>query len=240
MKKERITLKAVTLAGRYEFGKWFNHRLVTHYIYKFVDESGKVYVWKTTTYAGIEKTITVNGLKRNSFDGIGKGDVLDIVGTIKGESEYNGEPQTLLERVKILDRSFRAETPEEKKARIEAEKKALEKTQRESLTGGDKIVRMTYKNYKEHYSDCETITGSYKQENQRPAEIEVIVREGREKASGVRGEHFSGYEFVNENGERRVYRAVSAGNAERRVNKEFPESKWTLDKVYNYKVHKIW
>jgi len=241
MTKERIELKNVTLANRYEFGSYFNHVYVTRYLYKFVDESGKVYVWKTTTYAGFDTKITVAGVERYAFDGIHNGDILDIKGTIKGESVYNGEPQTELERVKILGRSFKAETPEEKKARIEAEKKAKEEKQRASLKDGDKIMRMTYKNYKEHYADCETVENSFEEHNGRPSTIEVIVRSGRLVPSGVRGEHYAGYRFVNEKGEKITYRAVSAENAEKRVNKENPNNKWELDEIFYYdNYHRIW
>lgn len=240
MTKERIELKNVTLVNRYEFGSYFNHVYVTRYLYKFVTEDGKIYVWKTTTYAGFDTTIMVDGIERNAFDGIHKGDIVDIKGTIKGESDYNGERQTELERVKILGRSFRAETPEEKKARIEAEKKAKEEAQRASLKDGDTIMRMTYKNYKEHYSDCETVENSFEERNGRPSTIEVIVRSGRLVPSGVRGKHYAGYQFVNEEGKKITYCAVSAENAEKRVNKEYPNNKWELDEIFNYTYHRIW
>ena len=248
MKKERVEIKGLKLVKVFEFGTYFAHRYIPKYIYKFEDESGKVYVWKTTTYAGIEsREVDPRDpeLVRTVFDGIHKGDVVNVKATIKGESEYKGEHQTELERVKILEKTFRAETPEEKKARLEAEKEILKKEQRESLKEGDRVVRMTYKNYKEHYGDCETIIDSYycdkEYNSRRPATIEVIIRAGRLKPSGVRGERFSGYEFENENGGTVCYRAVNAENAEKRVNKEFPEHNWKLSKIYDYrKTHKIW
>lgn len=223
MKKERITIKAVTVAGRYEFGNYFYGRYVPTYIYKFVDETGKVYVWKTSTYAGIDKKVVDPRdpeLVRYEFDGLGKGDIVDIKATIKGESNYKGEPQTELERVNILEKIFRAETPAEKKARIEAENKEIEREQRESLVGGDKIVRMTYKRFKEHYADCETVVGSFIKSENRPAEIEVIIREGREKASGVRGKRIEPHTLITDDGRETIYRATCYENAIKRANKE--------------------
>ena len=75
-------------------------------------------------------------------------------------------------------------------------------------------VRMLYRRYKQHYSDCETVRGTY-DENDRT--IEVIVPEGRMKNSGVRGQRFHGYEiyFVDDKGRKGFvsYRAVSKENA---------------------------
>ena len=54
------------------------------------------------------------------------------------------------------------------------------------------------------------------------------------KKSGVRFGHYSGYRFVNEKGEYAVYRAISEETAARRCEKEFPENRWTLEKVFDY------
>ena len=51
----------------------------------------------------------------------------------------------------------------------------------------EQIIRMKYKAYKEHYSDCETVYDSYDKGNKS---IEVIIPEGRMKNSGVRGKKF--------------------------------------------------
>lgn len=99
------------------------------------------------------------------------------------------------------------------------------------LSGEDFIWRMPYKQYKEHYSDCETVAGSFERREFRPCTIEIIVREGRLKASGVRGEHYSGYRLENENGEQVVYRAVKEENAIRRAEKEFG-GHWEVYKIY--------
>ena len=50
--------------------------------------------------------------------------------------------------------------------------------------------RMHYSQYKNHYSDCQTVPGSY---DKVTKSVEVILPEGRVKPSGVRGKRFHGY-----------------------------------------------
>ena len=52
--------------------------------------------------------------------------------------------------------------------------------------------RMQYRDYKQHYSDCETVPGSY---NKDTKTIAVLIPDGRMKPSGVRGKHFHWYTF---------------------------------------------
>lgn len=54
------------------------------------------------------------------------------------------------------------------------------------------IIRMRYRDYKDHYADCKTVAGSYSTSNKT---IEVIVPEGRMKPSGVRGKYFMEYQL---------------------------------------------
>lgn len=94
---------------------------------------------------------------------------------------------------------------------------------------------MPYRQYKAHYSDCETIIGSYKEYvheyghryEYSPATIKVIIRDGRLKASGVRGKHFSNYwiEFTLNGGETRSesFRAVCVENAIEQARKLHPD-----------------
>ena len=79
----------------------------------------------------------------------------------------------------------------------------------------DKIEIMPYRQYKQHYSDCKTVSGSY---DTICKTIKVIIPEGREKPSGVRNRLFSRYElkaiykdtvFTVE------YKAVSEENAQK-------------------------
>lgn len=225
----KITAK-VTIVGEYKFATFFGHRMQENTIYKMADEGGKVYVWKTASALRIDH-VDESGRCFSEF--MNKGDIITISATVKGEEEYKGEPQTALTRVKVLSREYAAETPEEKAARKEREVKELEAEQRASISGGDFIRRMTYKQYKERYADCETVAGSFEQAPHQVATIEVIIREGRLKNSGVRGEHFFGFEMENENGERVCLRAVNEANAEKRAAK-IHGGTWKTVRVYSY------
>ena len=78
---------------------------------------------------------------------------------------------------------------------------------------------MTYSRYKKHYSDCETVSGSY---DKATKTIVVIIPAERMKKSGVRGQHFSGYElYCIDNGRKCAisYRAVSLENARKQHKK---------------------
>ena len=160
-----------------------------------------------------------------------KGDTVTITASIKGESEYKGEKQTEIQRVKVTDIT-RKEKPEVKKQDL-------------TLADGDEIRRMPYKQYKEHYSDCETVNGSFfRDEHTGDSFIKVIIRNGRMKASGVRGEHFSGYEIEwIEDGKRHVcsFRAVNEDNALKQARKAFPNgTDFNCIKVYFHRgYHKV-
>ena len=224
---ERIKAE-VTLVGKYKYSTRFG----TTHIYKMKDADGKVYVWKTSGHLAYEPIIEKadNGVAILDYIVIIKNDVIEITASVKGESEYNGEPQTELSRVKVT-KVVKAHTP---KSVIIANKK---KEQMESLGEGDRLWEMPYRQYKEHYADCETLAGSYREiERGRDAGsyITIILRAGRLKASGVRGEHFSGYLCENEVGEKVTYRAVSEENAVNRASKEFPGHTWEVVKIYRY------
>ena len=55
------------------------------------------------------------------------------------------------------------------------------------------IETMTYRRYKQHFADCETVFGSY---NKTYKTIDVLIPEGRMKPSGVRGQSFKAIEFT--------------------------------------------
>lgn len=244
----RETLK-VTVKNIYEYkdAKFGGYGVETHYIYTFVGEDETVYVWKTTAFAGMEVEDAQDGwiIKEKNgkkvlyrFDAINKGDAIKIAATISGDvTEYRGQVQVVVKRVKVLERTFKAKTYEEIVAEREAERQAKKQAQIESVQGGDFIWTMPYKQYKDHYADCETIAGSFQRVNGR-CTIDVIIREGRLKASGTRGEHFSGYEFhVVEDGVkyRTVYRAVSEENALKRLKKDYPNAtEIKCGKIYDY------
>ena len=209
----------------------------TMYIYKMIDETGTVYVWKTKTFWCYPVYDGVDPDTANFFDSKGraydpqmivKGDKLVIAATVKGQSEYNGQTQTELQRVKAKDRIFHAKSYQDIQREKKAEKDRRKQEQLDSIGEHDFVWTMPYKQYKEHYSDCETLIDSFVRPDERlkygVCTIKVIIREGRLKASGVRGEHFSGYGFsFTYNGERTdcVFRAVCEDNALHQLEKQF-------------------
>ena len=237
----RITIE-VKMANIYEYeAPAFGYGYETRYIYTMKSED-KTFVWKTTTFLTERiETEEGKGCERDAETGkwydykrINKGDIIKVTATVKKETEYKGEPQTELSRVKLIERVYdstaeRIQKKENKKAE-----------QLESLKGKDFIWEMPYRQYKAHYSDCETVVDSYEDYNGRyPATIKVIVREGRLKASGVRGQHYSGYEFffLDTDGKkaRVCYRAVSEENAMKHLYKGFPEAQdVTPGQIYMY------
>ena len=220
--KDRITLE-LTLKHEYEYEKSFGYRTDSHTIFIMEDAEGQQYKWDTTGTLVIDK-----------YDEKGKwcpefahlGDRFILKGTVKDFSEYKGNPQVVLTRCQLLEITYKAPTAEE----IEDQKKA---EQLASLQDGDFVWNMPYRQYKKHYADCETLAGSYEAHENRSATISVIVRKGRLKASGVRGEHFSGYELQNSKGHKMTCRAVSEENALKRAFKEYPTEDWKCVKIYH-------
>lgn len=211
---ERITVD-VTLVSDYSYESHYGYQTQTNYIYTMRDSDGNVFVWKTTA---LLVNLVVDDTDNSEC--IYKGDTMQITGTVKEHSEYNGVKQTVLTRCKF---SLIAHKPDETTAK--AQEQAL------TITAEDLVWEMPYRQYKEHYADCETVIGSYDKER---GSIKVIIRKGRLVNSGVRGKHFSGYQFANVEGTAFVtYRAVSEDNARKQMLKEFPEnSDWICVKIY--------
>lgn len=84
------------------------------------------------------------------------------------------------------------------------------------------ICRFSYRQYKEHYADCQTVRNTFFFSN---GTISVLVPRGRMKASGVRGKHFHSFEVNFSDGTHTAYVAVDAEHAIDRARKEFPDSK---------------
>lgn len=235
----------------YDAPAYGRYGMETRYIITMTDESDKVYVWKTSAFFAEKirddenySEIDAKGL-RWRYDPIRKDDVITIRATIKGESEYNGTPQTVLTRVKLIERHSKGKTPEEIQKEKEARIATKAQEQLDSLKGEDFVWVMPYKQFKERYSDCETVAGSFKERTMyEVATIAVIIREGRLKASGVRGLHYSGYEyFFLEDGKkhRACYYAISETTAMRRLLKEHPAATdITEGKIYQYERREIW
>lgn len=183
--KDRLTLKVklVNETGwsQPSYGGW-GYDDITLYVFK--DSDGNIYTWKTT---GVLCITELDDEGYAVYTNCKVGDDITIKGTVKAHTEYKGEAQTQLTRVKLISID-----------RVAPTKKELDEAKRDgqlaSLKGDDFTWEIPYKQYKQHYSDCETLAGSYKvSEETKVAYITIIVREGRLKASGVRGQHFSEY-----------------------------------------------
>lgn len=222
----KVSVK-VKLVNSYEYlDTSFSYYGTTKYIYTMKDEAGNVLVWKTTS------TLQMGDPNdSDTWEFIHVGDTLRIEGKVKSHEEYKGTKQTVLTRCKyeLVERGV---TKEE----IEAQKR---EAQLATLVGHDFVwKKMPYKQYKEHYSDCETVINSFDYED-GVAVVDVIIREGRLKNSGTRGMHYSGYQFMSDDGKLVVYRAVSPETARKRLVKEHPNSEdWELVKVFHYNTHR--
>lgn len=207
----RVDMK-VKLVGEYQYDrkKYASYGYETVSIYKMTDESDKVYVWKTTSW------LVYNDKPIN------RGSVIVIAATVKGESEYNGEMQTELTRVKVKEVIEVGKSWEQIQAEREQEREAKKAEQLASLKGEDFIWTMPYKQYKERYADCETVIDSFVRPRFGVSHIDVIIREGRLKASGVRGKHFHSYRLAWEEEDGRhvgAFVAVDYEHAEAQFHK---------------------
>lgn len=198
----------------YERRSFSGYGYETVYIYKMTDGES-TYVWKTTAHL-MHEAVADNGDVEMYFPQ--RGDVIRIRATIKGETEYNGEPQTEINRVKVVDVLYKY-------------KEAKYAEQMDSLQSGDFIWRrMPYKQYKSNYSDCEVVIDSYREYDDKPSTVDVIIRAGRIKASGTRGQQFAYYLLENGEGRVHTYKAIDEDHALKRAEKELG-GKWSVKDV---------
>jgi len=228
---KRIAVK-VTYKKSFEYKDYkFSYYGTTHYIHNFVDAEGNTIVWKSTKL--------VEYVEGDKCEFVTEGSVVELTATIKDHSVYKETEQTVVSRCKfkMLERAKTAYEIKQEKV----------KAQEASIGEGDYVWEMPYRQYKEHYSDCETIIDSFdRHEDSRgyahgEPTIKVIIRAGRLKKSGVRGEHYKGFKFTTDTGATVTYRAISEETARRRMKKEYPNSdNWQLTEIFNYNMHKIW
>ena len=214
-KRYALTL---TLKHDYEFTSYFGYIEQTKHIYTFVDADGIAYVWKTTSNIGMD---TEDDRGNWGFDPVRVGDTAEVKATIKAHGTYKDADQTEVTRVKVISISH-IPTKEEREDARRAE-------QLKSIQEGDFVWQMPYRQYKEHYSDCETLAGSFNRHEDSygrstGATIDVIIRAGRLVPSGVRGQRFNRYTFEVDGGQC-SFRAVSEANAEKQCRKMFPDAK---------------
>lgn len=206
---ERISIKA-TLKKICEYSTQFRYRTQYKTIYIFETDNGDILKWDTSALMGFDELDEEGNLI--GFSGVDVNDVFMLTGRVKKHVMYRENPQTEITRCKYELIAKALNLDELKK-----------KVQMNSLADGDFIWKqMPYKQYKEHYSDCETVIDSYVMINGK-SYIDVIIPQGRLKNSGVRGKHFKGYEFKKKNGGRCTFRAVCEDNAKKQFVKEFGE-----------------
>jgi len=90
---DKITVD-VTIKRIADFETHFTYRGETQWIYKFEDDDGNIYLWKTAS--GLDKKVG------NHLEPMVEGESCKITGTIKDHKEYKGEKETILTRVKKL------------------------------------------------------------------------------------------------------------------------------------------
>lgn len=82
------------------------------------------------------------------------------------------------------------------------------------------VETMLYRRYKQHFSDCDTVAGSYDKEHKT---IEVFLPDGRLKPSGVRGQTFRWMEFAGvENATGREVRCTIKATCRENAIKRLP------------------
>lgn len=218
----------VTYKKRFQYSTHFTYYGENHNVFCFEDEVGNRIVWDTTSWLEDKKLTDERGMCKPIWEG----SKLLVTATVKEHKEYKGTKQTTLSRPRFTVIEM-AKSPEE----IQEEKLAKEKQKKEeqlaSIAADDLVWEMPYRQYKEHYADCETIIDSYDAHDGRiPATIKVIIRKGRLKKSGVRGENFFRFVFKLENGCDVCYKATCIENAEKRIKKEYPNMKFESKKIY--------
>ena len=222
---EKIEFTAIVKRSfSYERPSYYGYGTELCFVHEFVDENGNVFVWYST--ASIEAR---------------EGDTVKVRGTIKKHAEYTPKEnvifdegntrcyedskivvkQTILTRCKVETIA----TPEPEEPQQEPEE----------INGA--VYHMPYRQYKDHYADCKTVAGSY---NENTHEIDVIIPEGRMKKSGVRGEHYAGYEMEwtdSTDGKtyKTCYRAIDADHAEKHLLRDYKTAtNITFSRIYFY------
>lgn len=228
--KEKIQITAIYTNWK-TFKSSFGYNQII-YIHSFKDEAGNCITWKTSNDVIVD-LIKPNGNKITRP--ASKGSIIKITATVKGNDNYKGTDITTIIRPKFELIEDGAKIEQQNMLKVQEEKQQRKQAQLESIGENDLVWVMSYKRYKEHYADCETIIDSFdagvdeKGHYKYPASIKVIIRDGRLKPSGVRGQRITEHNLVNEKNERITIRAVCISNAIKRANKEYPNHIWEED-----------
>lgn len=221
---KRMTVR-VTFKKSFDYVDYkFSYYGTTHFTHIFEDTAGNTLVWKSTN--------PVEEIVNGECKFIPTGSIVDLTGTVKEHGLYKEVEQTVVTRCKFK-LVERAKTQQE----IQQEKAEAQKA---TIGEKDFIWEMPYRQYKEHYSDCETVIGSFNRHEdsrgipQSDPTIKVIIREGRLKPNGVRGKHFYYFTFRMPNNGEVSYYAVSEETARKRLLKAYPNGEdWECIRIYN-------
>lgn len=122
------------------------------HIYKFIDDEGNLFVWKTSKSLCVESK--ENGEERVEF--VEVGDRVFLYGSIKGFSTYKHEDQILITRCNVM-------SIEEKHYASEEDIKEFQKKMQLSKLSKDvEIKTVSYRDFKGSYGCYETVVGSFK------------------------------------------------------------------------------
>ncbi len=149
----------VTVTVKNIFGYSTKYGYVNVYICEDIDNN--IFVWKTSKHLGVYD-------EDNFWYNIKRRDQINLVGKLKEHKVYRDQEQNILTRCKysLITKGLSQEEIDE----MEKQK------QIESIVPGlDEMIEVTYKEYKEKYSDCETIKNSFHRDFGR-AYISIIVR----------------------------------------------------------------
>lgn len=131
------------------------------HMYIFEDETGQEFIWKTANSRFVLED-------KDRADFCGYNGLVLIKGTIKDITEYQGREQVVLTRCAV---GSIIET-----GMTYAEYEQYKKEQQvKSVTNADKILTVTYAEYKEKYSDYETIINSFRR-TPEGCFIDIIIR----------------------------------------------------------------
>lgn len=120
-------------------------------IYKFIDDEDNIYVWKTSKSLGME---FYNEEGTEIFEFVNVGDKLFLAGTVKENKEFRGENQIVLTRCSVKGIICHNYISEEEIVQIRRDLQLAKFDDYE-------IKTMKYKEYKENYSQYETLIGSF-------------------------------------------------------------------------------
>lgn len=236
--------KVIAYEARNPFSYYDN--VQEKYIYVLSDKDGNILVAKPS-YGCLGIDVILANAYSYGRQNMGKGDKWIIKATVKDHTLYKETEQTVLARVKCVECTLHVPTYEERQAEKAEQDRIAREKQIAGLSDGDIIKTMPYKQYKSHYSDCETLAGSYFQpmgydwqtgemvkDHRIPARIDVIIRKGELANSGVRGKRFKKFLVCNPDGsEKYIVKAVSPENAIAQIAKKHPENEWHVTYDWN-------